>query len=347
MISAMHQKHDFKPVSLEPKWGNSDQMVSLLRNFLDLHKPDSISSSPPQAHQPSSVYNGIGPAVLQKGLVAHPLPKKKTAHKSFLTIVKHGHELDTGHTIEANDSTQCDNNVVKADTLSELFPCKDLVTISKDKKPVSKKSQCCDDIFDPFAFGDPLEDSLSELADNVPRPSIHPKELDTFSPIVGFSEDLMVTPVLVPPQLDTIDFAQQNEGHPLENGGSCRKRDSAEPLRPSKKIRTTFAVRTIKEEAVVKSEHMVTAKEPVKVARSRKNNRERHRRQGLNRKFQQLIEVLALQDQDCRNAMKVGVGSKGPKWNKHDILSEAIYAISNLRTRLTGAESRLHMLGAH
>lgn len=62
----------------------------------------------------------------------------------------------------------------------------------------------------------------------------------------------------------------------------------------------------------------------------------------VRQKFQALIEVLALQD--SRNAMRVGGGSKGPKWNKHDILAEAIHEIKNLRTRLTGAEGRLQIL---
>jgi len=191
-----------------------------------------------------------------------------------------------------------------------------------------------------------MEDSLSELSKHKPRPPINAKELDTFAPL-GFSTDFMMHPALSAiGQLDTIDFAPPKEVHAIKKEDLCRKRDSAEPLRPQKKIRTTFAVNTtksaVKEEALVKSEQTVAAKEPVKVARKRKNNRERQRRQGLNQKFQALIEVLALQD--SRNAMRVGGGSKGPKWNKHDILAEAIHEIKNLRTRLTGAEGRLQIL---
>jgi len=322
----------------QPQWGNNSQMVSFLRNFLDVNsKPDLLSASPPQAYQVDA-YDGISQASLQNRLFDGSLPKNKPAIMPLANMYKK--ELDAVLEREAiHNSSQSKNSFVKGDTLSELYPCKNLV---KDPPAVSQ-DMFRHDMFDPFAFGEPVEDSLSNPKSNKLRPSISPNELDTFSPLVGFEDDFMVHPVLFG-QLDTIGFAPlkaMKEECVVKKKVLCRKRDTAEPLRPQKKIRTTFAVT---EAAVAKIEPTVAAKEPVKVARSRKNNRERQRRQGLNQKFQELIEVLSLQD--CRNAMRVGAGSKGPKWNKNDILSEAIHAITNLRTRLTSTEARLHVLGS-
>jgi len=328
-------------MSCGEQWENKTQMMSFLRNFLDLDK--NVDSSPASTFpMQTPTFDEICQKSLQK---QEPAPKlsrdKQTADAlevSQLTKVSY-----------AQQQTKLTSQTVPSFLLHDSHHNQKM----KKTEPAivqHLQTRFDDHFLNPFAFGEPMESTL-----NVPLPvtkkeiqkprDVAVKDLDSFSPFAF--QDLSPYEFVNKADKFSLNSVIADED---SSRSKIRHHQDAASTRPQKKIRTTFYVAetaqsTENKETVLKREPQTVSKEaPVKIARKRKNNRERQRRQCLNQKFQDLIEVLAPQNERQR-LLKVGVGSKGPKWNKHDILSEAIYSIKNLRLRLNNVEARLAELG--
>jgi len=316
---------DQSSLSWENKWENKSQMMGFLANFLELNKnPDfsSLISSPIQ----TSGINEVCQSNVQDEDCTVQLPQNRQAAYSAAFA-----KLEERRSLKTNPFIQQGNHFTATKKLS--LACQDSYRQDKIENIEPTITQTSQHFLNPFAFGEPME-----FTPTVPVPSgrqaaldAAAKELDTFSQAFAFE--------------DKIEFKQSIPG--LDVCRSKTRRDESDVhVRPQKKIRTTFGVAQTE---VAKNSVNTFVKcdlqpavttAPLKVARKRKNNRERQRRQGLNQKFQELIEVLAPHN-DRQSVLKVGVGSKGPKWNKQDILSEAIYSIKDLRARLQSTEARL------